>query len=162
MKSGEALKRGDVIAVDRGAYKHFAVYVGEGEVIQYSAKGRDFGGNITVHRATMLEFLKGSKEFSILAFPEEKEKPITFKEGLRKLLKGDIFALFHQMRRVKNYHLYTPEETVKRAESRLGEASYNLVTDNCEHFAIWCKTGVSESRQVNAVLERLEQIIIPW
>src|SRR4051794_39529687 len=42
-----------------------------------------------------------------------------------------------------------PEATVARAESRLGESGYNLVFDNCEHFARWCVTGESCSAQVN-------------
>ena len=39
-------------------------------------------------------------------------------------------------------------DRVERAESRLGEHKYNLLFNNCEHFASWCKTGVSESQQV--------------
>jgi hypothetical protein len=37
---------------------------------------------------------------------------------------------------------------VQRAESRLGQSNYNLLFNNCEHFATWCKTGVSDSQQV--------------
>lgn len=153
---------GDIIAVDRGVYLHYAVYVGNGEVIHYRGRDGDFGEKITVHRAPMSEFLQDSKEFFILQFPEEKERMLTVSERIKKILKGEGIQLFHRMRRAKDYHLYSPRETVRRAESRLGEASYNLLTDNCEHFAIWCKTGVSESYQVNAILERLEQIMIPW
>ena len=40
------------------------------------------------------------------------------------------------------------DETIKRAESRLNEDSYNLVFNNCEHFATWCKTGEHKSEQV--------------
>lgn len=43
---------------------------------------------------------------------------------------------------------YIPDAVVERAESRLGERKYNLLFNNCEHFASWCKTGVSESQQV--------------
>ncbi|MGD1922270.1 MAG: lecithin retinol acyltransferase family protein [Pleurocapsa sp.] len=43
---------------------------------------------------------------------------------------------------------YIPDAVVERAESRLGEHKYNLLFNNCEHFANWCKTGVSESQQV--------------
>lgn len=43
---------------------------------------------------------------------------------------------------------YIPDVVVERAESRLGEQKYNLLFNNCEHFASWCKTGVSESQQV--------------
>ena len=45
-----------------------------------------------------------------------------------------------------------PEIVVRRAESRLNESSYDLLDNNCEHFARWCKTGWHESRQVRRVL----------
>jgi len=38
--------------------------------------------------------------------------------------------------------------TLRRAMGRLGEQRYNLVFNNCEHFAIWCKTGHHRSTQV--------------
>jgi hypothetical protein len=37
---------------------------------------------------------------------------------------------------------------VNRAISRLGEQKYNLLFNNCEHFATWCKTGISDSQQI--------------
>lgn len=47
---------------------------------------------------------------------------------------------------------FSPEEIIKRANSRLGENRYNVVFNNCEHFANWCITGRAESKQVkNAV-----------
>ena len=152
---------GDILAVDRGPYLHYAVYVGDGEVIHYRGRDGDFGGKITVHRAPMSEFLNKNKEFFILDFPKE-EQTVTLSDGIKKLLNGEVLELYHQLRRAKDYHLYSPEETVARAESRLGEASYNFITDNCEHFAIWCKTGVSESNQVNTILEKIEKMLVPW
>lgn len=44
------------------------------------------------------------------------------------------------------------EETIRRAESRLGEREYSVVTNNCEHFARWCKTGQDASEQVKDVV----------
>ena len=44
--------------------------------------------------------------------------------------------------------------TLRRAMGRLGEADYNLLFNNCEHFATWCKTGRHRSGQVDSVLER--------
>ena len=38
--------------------------------------------------------------------------------------------------------------TLRRAMSRLGEQNYNLLFNNCEHFAHWCKTGRHRSEQV--------------
>ena len=42
----------------------------------------------------------------------------------------------------------TPRVTLRRAMSRLGEQNYNLLFNNCEHFAHWCKTGRHRSEQV--------------
>ncbi|MFM7394785.1 MAG: lecithin retinol acyltransferase family protein [Cyanobium sp.] len=37
---------------------------------------------------------------------------------------------------------------LRRAMGRLGEQNYNLLFNNCEHFAHWCKTGRHRSSQV--------------
>src|SRR5215213_5325786 len=50
----------------------------------------------------------------------------------------------------------SPGVIVGRAESRLGEKSYNLFYQNCEHFAVWCKTGKSRSWQVDRVARLLD------
>lgn len=44
---------------------------------------------------------------------------------------------------------------VERARSRLGENCYRLLSNNCEHFAEWCITGSSRSRQVDAWRARI-------
>jgi len=60
---------------------------------------------------------------------------------------------------VKHYTTsFIPEQVVRRAESRLGEQKYNLLFNNCEHFATWCKTGISESQQVNNFLPLLKTL----
>jgi len=42
---------------------------------------------------------------------------------------------------------FAVQETIARANSLLGEADYNALINNCEHFATWCKTGHSFSVQ---------------
>ena len=42
--------------------------------------------------------------------------------------------------------------TLRRAMSRIGEQNYNLLFNNCEHFANWCKTGRHRSGQVEDLL----------
>jgi len=42
--------------------------------------------------------------------------------------------------------------TLRRAMSRIGEQRYNLLFNNCEHFASWCKTGRHQSGQVESWL----------
>jgi hypothetical protein len=45
-------------------------------------------------------------------------------------------------------------EIVCRARSRVGEDSYRLLTNNCEHFCEWCLRGTARSFQVEAWLAR--------
>jgi len=60
---------------------------------------------------------------------------------------------------VRHYPVcFIPDVVVQRAQSRLGEKNYNLLFNNCEHFATWCKTGVSESRQVKNVMPAIANI----
>ena len=42
---------------------------------------------------------------------------------------------------------YSPDEAIARARSRLG-GGYDLLTNNCEHFVTWAKTGKGISYQV--------------
>lgn len=44
------------------------------------------------------------------------------------------------------------EEVVSRARKCIGEEKFNLISHNCEHFAMWCKTGKSRSQQVYLIL----------
>ena len=44
---------------------------------------------------------------------------------------------------------FPAEEVIERAESRLGEADYDVLENNCEHFVNWCRRGSADSRQVN-------------
>ena len=57
---------------------------------------------------------------------------------------------------VKEYKKCAPASlVVKRAKSRKGEKLYNLIFNNCEHFAYWCKTGKHKSEQVEKSPSRL-------
>jgi cell wall-associated NlpC family hydrolase len=109
---------GDILCINRGIYKHYGIYAGNSKVIHYSAINGDFGTNISVYETSFEQFRKDGK-CEIYEIP----KNISIRQ-------------------------YSPEETLRRARSRLGEKSYNLLFNNCEHFALWCKTGISLSRQV--------------
>lgn len=162
------LKPGTVIGVDRGLYKHYAIYAGRGFVIHYASATADFGDSMCVRKTGFKNFIKNALEFFICDFPDSHGRPLEKKksadifsplttgfggglfEGSKNPLTAllDIYELFKKI----SYRLYSPVETLRRAKSRLGESSYNLIFNNCEHFVVWCKTGVSESHQVNAVI----------
>jgi Lecithin retinol acyltransferase len=44
------------------------------------------------------------------------------------------------------------EEVVRRARARIGENSYRLLSNNCEHFCEWCLRGEHRSEQVERAL----------
>ena len=148
---------GDIISVERVGFSHYAVYVGNNQVIHYDM---DPGDNykICVHQASMQEFLNGSDVYTICEFPRIYGRPT------EEVQFSDFSLLFKDREKARimwhtlkgtNYRLYTPAETVLRARERIGETEYNLFTNNCEHFAIWCKTGLSESAQIEIVLTAL-------
>ncbi|KAH7709901.1 Group XVI phospholipase A2, partial [Aphelenchoides avenae] len=58
----------------------------------------------------------------------------------------------------------SPAEILHRARSRLGEASYSLFENNCEHFASWCRNGIHFSHQAELYLTGIEmtQKIMKW
>ncbi len=56
---------------------------------------------------------------------------------------------------------FIADDVIDRATSRLGEREYDLFFNNCEHFANWCKTGISECTQLNDFGLRFSQIKLP-
>lgn len=144
------LKPGDVIGVSRkGLYEHYAIYMGNDRVIHYCGEGNDFGGRVSVHEAPLSEFIKDSKNYFVVWFDEG--RPIKLQSRTTFLFNSTADLYSSKYNRLKR-RTYSAEDTIKRAQSRIGEEKYNLVSNNCEHFAMWCKTGVSESSQVNQIV----------
>ena len=50
---------------------------------------------------------------------------------------------------------FPPDEIAARACAHVDRDGYDLVVDNCEHFATWCATGRRASRQVDIVMGRV-------
>lgn len=68
----------------------------------------------------------------------------------------NIFSRGHPIKIKKYMFQKDRNEIVSRAYSRLGENRYNLIFNNCEHFATWCCTGVPVSMQVvNAIIQTI-------
>lgn len=53
----------------------------------------------------------------------------------------------------------SPDETIERALSRLGEKGYDFAANNCDHFATWCKTGEHRSLQVDKVKNTIRSML---
>ena len=172
---------GDVIGVKRGLYDHYGVYVSDDEVIEFSAdnpenKGiiqkttfpRFMGGS---RECFYLVFGDSFCEPGKVYFsPDVRIVPgssKTIREKLRILADslrpapGEYFGrnVGDALNTAKNYRLRSASETIRRARAQLGKSSfgesereYNLHRNNCEHFAVWCKTGVMLSTQAEGRL----------
>lgn len=53
----------------------------------------------------------------------------------------EIFSDNAKINIIHDQASYSGSEIIRRAESRLGESDYNLMFNNCEHFANWCRNG---------------------
>ena len=49
---------------------------------------------------------------------------------------------------------------IERALSKIGEGDYNLLYNNCEHFANFCVFGIKESKQVDNIHEKIKNLLI--
>lgn len=90
----------------------------------YEHHGIDCGDGTVIH------YYKGGEEPTV-----SRTSLATFARGNRVSVKPYITS-------------YVPDVVIQRAESRLGEQQYNLMSNNCEHFATWCKVGRNESPQL--------------
>ena len=62
------------------------------------------------------------------------------------------FAQGHGIRIRHDERRFDRREVVERARSRLGERSYRLLTNNCEHFCSWALRNEIYSRQAERLL----------
>lgn len=166
---------GDVVCVGRSmfgfGYEHYAIYIGNGKVIEYS-KPRKISisplmAALFILPASIIEsdfedFLEGASSYKVCYFPDIYGRPT--KEMMNAFTIAGVACGFRGISNIyrfftdtkEKYHVYSPEETVQRAKSRLGEKDYFLLTNNCEYFALWCKTGVHESHQVQDFIKCIE------
>lgn len=118
-------KCGDHIRVNRGIYYHHGIYVARNEVIHFT----------------------GTDDDSVMDW----DKAAVIKTDLNYFLKAGQVE-------VKEYNdeeigdLYPVDGIVQYARACLGDEGYNLVFNNCEHFANACTLGRYRSRQVEKIL----------
>ena len=118
-----AVKSGDMVRVRIGGIWHYGVYVSDSEVIQFGApprQGAEKPDDILVCATSMEVFSGGS------------------------IVETAKLGLIERMKRIP------PGRTVRIARSRIGEGGYNLLHNNCEHFAYECVFGVKRSEQEEA------------
>nr|XP_058955540.1 uncharacterized protein LOC131782818 [Pocillopora verrucosa] len=60
-----------------------------------------------------------------------------------------VYLMLHE-------HCFDLATVVERARSKLGEKKYSPFINNCEYFAMWCKTGESSSDQVKKTADMMK------
>ncbi|CAF1165474.1 unnamed protein product [Rotaria sordida] len=131
----ENAQLGDMIEFIRGAYSHWAIYVGNGCVIHrwgdHDGIGKSVGfwGNLLTFSGTQFD-----------------------KATILQSHVSDVLKLGGKVR-INNYldNKYKPlpvEVILDKARRALNQEGYNLVYSNCEHFVTECRYGQPNSRQV--------------
>ena len=150
----ERAEVGDIIGVLRSfygvVYEHYGIYIGDGEVIHFTKSD----GKNTIIKTSMKKFMESNKSsnryFILDCEPEIKDiNSSSIDKYIKKSVNGFgplLPAVFR-----KPVEIYSPEDTVNRAKQYIGEQGYNLLVKNCEHFAIWCKTGLKYSYQIDMI-----------
>lgn len=121
---------GDIVRVQLGAIYHFGIFVTEEEVIQ-------FGLPPTPNRRF--------EDVEVLSSPVE-----DFLSG------GFLEVGVCEGREKKRRN--SPDKTVAAARSRLGERGYDIIHNNCEHFANECAFGEKFSSMTQNLRERFRAI----
>lgn len=143
---------GDVIFAKRSGYNHYGVYAGNNKVIHYCKDEKGLCKGI-IKETSLYDFLDGDSLY-ICNFNKDDIMALLNKHlgfGLISMFAIKFLLAGNEQYRSSS-RIFSPNETVARARSRLGEGGYSLIFHNCEHFALWCKTGVATSEQVKNIL----------
>ncbi len=98
-------------------------------------------------RQVMRSFKKGDhiavdrELYSHHAIYDGKGGVIEYDDYVVKMATLKEFSKGASIYKVEEEAVYTPDEIMERAYSRLGEKAYDLLYNNCEHFATWCRCG---------------------
>ena len=149
------LVRGDVICVRDGFSNRYGVWTGK-NVIMY---GNSLQGIKYVHERSLKNFLRGATSYSICLFPKKYGHPRRMPSisPIQDVVmpQNKIRRMLEQAEKARRYRCYSPEETAVRAEKAIGRSDFA----SSEHFAVWCKTGMAESYDWEALREAWESVI---
>ena len=118
------LRPGDMVQVKgnfiiQWFYSHFAVFIGNGEIVHVTSSGNKYYGKSVVERAPMVDKFKG------------------------KLVRKN-----NHLDNTDGFHAKPFRQIVRTAREQVGESwDYHLTTNNCEHFATSCRYGRKISLQ---------------
>ena len=130
-KFGE-IKVGNVARVNMGSYYHYGICTGEDRIIQFG-----------------LPVLN----------PNEKDVEVCATD-INTFLHGK-FAEIMVLNKKEQKNANNTKTIIEKAEASLGEKGYNLIYNNCEHFANRCVFNVSKSTQIEDFKQEMLNKITP-
>ena len=122
------IRPGDIIRVYTGRYWHFGIYAGNETVIHFAgpdARTLTDASTARIRRDPLSRFSMG-KSLEVREY--------SLKEKLKKR---------------------PAKKVIEEAESRLGDAGYDIIYNNCEHFVNKCVFGIAYSTQIDEMREAL-------
>lgn len=125
-------QKGDMIRVELNGIFHYGIYVSDEEVIQfgYPPVLREKDKDHIVVVSTSIDVFSCGN-FVEVGVPDKKEK----KEAFPK------------------------EKIIENARKRIGEEGYNILHNNCEHFAYECYFGKKYSSQETAMRNKWQNLL---
>ena len=123
---------GDMVRIKSGSLYHFGVYVSDDEVIQFG---------LAPHARPHIR----ESEVEVICSDVD-----TFCQG--------GFLEVAELDRKEKRKRRTPQEAISAARARIGERGYNIISNNCEHFAYECVFGMKFCSQTEEVRQFLKSL----
>lgn len=125
------LKKGDIIRVKLGNVYHYGVFLSEEEVVAFGYP-------------PLPEFQNRQEKVSVLSTDID-----VF--ACQSTVEAPVYSLKEKL--IKN----SPDKTEQIARSRIGEVGYDLIHNNCEHFAYEAVFNKHYSEQEETVRKQWEK-----
>ena len=109
------------------------------------------GIHVETDELDVIEYSNTAKEFwNGNCSPPRKLNDIEVVRGRYNFQSEVVYLMLHE-------HCFDRATVVERATSKLGEKKYSPFINNCENFAMWCKTGESSSDQAKKTTDMIKR-----
>ncbi|XP_071202515.1 phospholipase A and acyltransferase 1-like [Salvelinus alpinus] len=137
--SAPTMEIGDMIEINRGAYKHWALYIENGEVIHV----------VTPDGPSRLAFCSVSSSSGSLSC-----KGTITVEMLKDVAAGNPYKIHNYL---DDEFKPRPTDVIMKDVNKMRGRTipYDLLGNNCEHFVTYLRYGKSKSQQADDVIKVL-------
>ncbi|XP_039064599.1 lecithin retinol acyltransferase-like [Hibiscus syriacus] len=128
-----------------GLYDHHGIYVGDDMVVHLQGKGKKLGAPSECNKCGNKRFINGEIAKVCIDCFLQGETVEIYEYGVPLFI-----VTTRKLGTCSSVPSKPPHEVIEAAVYYLekGFAPYDLISNNCEHFAVYCKTGRAISLQV--------------